>query len=137
MHASGFKSYVICTSPRSGSTLLCALLKATGKAGRPASLFHKPSLADWLEYYGLERSDFLSEEDALRAVFDHARAKGSGKTGIFGVRLQRQSFPFFMKQADRLYPDLATDVARIEAAFGPMLYVYLQREDFLAQAVSN
>ncbi|HBF29284.1 Stf0 family sulfotransferase, partial [Rhizobium sp.] len=28
-----FSSYVICTSPRSGSTLLCKLLAATGISG--------------------------------------------------------------------------------------------------------
>ena len=36
-----FEAYVICTSPRSGSTLLCKLLVATGVAGLPASHFHE------------------------------------------------------------------------------------------------
>ncbi|MEM1201062.1 MAG: Stf0 family sulfotransferase, partial [Pseudomonadota bacterium] len=31
----GFDAYVICTSPRSGSTLLCKLLAPTGIAGKP------------------------------------------------------------------------------------------------------
>lgn len=39
-----YRAYVICTSPRSGSTLLCKLLAATGQAGKPKSYFHKPDL---------------------------------------------------------------------------------------------
>ena len=31
------KSYLVCATPRSGSTLLCALLEGTGVAGRPRS----------------------------------------------------------------------------------------------------
>jgi trehalose 2-sulfotransferase len=33
------KSYVVCATPRSGSTLLCALLAGTGVAGRPEEYF--------------------------------------------------------------------------------------------------
>src|SRR3954467_13591327 len=32
-------SYLVCATPRSGSTLLCELLAATGVAGRPAEHF--------------------------------------------------------------------------------------------------
>ncbi|MBT6203829.1 MAG: sulfotransferase, partial [Rhodospirillaceae bacterium] len=41
-----YQSYVICTSPRSGSTLLCSLLAATGLAGNPCSHFHDPSISE-------------------------------------------------------------------------------------------
>ncbi|HMF66717.1 MAG TPA: Stf0 family sulfotransferase, partial [Phyllobacterium sp.] len=37
------RSYVICGTPRSGSTLLCDLLESTGIAGRPASYFRSES----------------------------------------------------------------------------------------------
>src|SRR3954447_11167479 len=32
-------AYLVCATPRSGSTLLCELLKSTGLAGRPAEYF--------------------------------------------------------------------------------------------------
>lgn len=137
MTAPRFPSYVICTSPRSGSTLLCALLKATGVAGRPGSHFHEPSLDEWLEDYRLEGTAFASREDALRAVFAAAREKGEGGTGVFGLRLQRGSFRFFMGAADAIYPGRSSDVERIEAAFGPTLFIHLRRADKLAQAVSR
>ena len=40
-----YESYVLCTSPRSGSTLLCKLLAATGVAGNPDSYFHRPAVS--------------------------------------------------------------------------------------------
>lgn len=136
MKQTRYRSYVICTSPRSGSTLLCSLLKETGAAGRPGSLFHTPSLEGWLNYYGLADASFGSRDEALRAVFVQARKKGTGNTDLFGLRMQRPSFAFFMEQLHHLYPGHGSDVERIEAAFGPALFVSLSREDKLAQAIS-
>ncbi|MGZ5376146.1 MAG: Stf0 family sulfotransferase, partial [Solirubrobacterales bacterium] len=33
------RSYLVCATPRSGSTLLCEALKSTGVAGRPEEYF--------------------------------------------------------------------------------------------------
>ena len=41
-----FDSYVICTSPRSGSTLLCQLLAATGVAGDRDDIWIARRIAD-------------------------------------------------------------------------------------------
>lgn len=131
-----FRSYVICTSPRSGSTLLCKLLAATEVAGHPGSHFHKPSLAAWLKSYDLERAHFASDRAAVRAVVAAARAKGMGNTEVFGLRLQRGSFAFFRQQMAGLHPDQKTDVARIQAVFGPTLFVHLTRRNKLDQAIS-
>src|SRR4051794_41932383 len=35
------KSLLVCATPRSGSTLLCALLEGTGVAGRPHEFFER------------------------------------------------------------------------------------------------
>lgn len=128
---------MICTTPRSGSTLLCALLKATGVAGRPNSHFHQPSLDRWLDVFGLSAERFASREEALRSAFAAAFEQGSGGTDVFGLRMQRGSFPYFMEQLGRLHPTATSDVARIEAAFGPTLFIHLARADKLAQAVSR
>ena len=134
--AARYQSYIICTSPRSGSTLLCRLLGATGKSGVPESHFHDPSISDWLGYYGLSREHFTTERDALNAVFDAARLRGTGSTGVFGLRLQRHSFDFFMQQLDVLHPNLSSDSERIQAAFGDSLFIHLTRQNELEQAIS-
>lgn len=132
-----FRSYMICTVPRSGSTLLCGLLAATGVAGDPDSHFHAPSLAGWLTDHDLNRTDYATDRDAVRAVFDAALARGKGETDVFGLRMQRGSFDHFLTQLERLVPGRMRDGARIEAAFGPTLYVHLSRPDRLDQAISR
>lgn len=128
--------YILCTSPRSGSTLLCGLLAATGRAGDPDSHFHQPSLAAWLADYDLRRDDFADEDAALSAVFAAALARGRGGTDVFGMRLQQHSFEFFNTQLARLYPGRDSDVARLRAAFGDTVFIHLTRDDKLAQAIS-
>jgi trehalose 2-sulfotransferase len=116
--------------------MLCKLLAATKVAGDPESLFHKPSIEAWLEDYGLDPSAYASRKQTLEAVFAAAMAFGKGETDVFGLRLQRGSFEFFMEQLDFLHSGQATDLARIEAAFGPTLFIYLSRDDRLDQAIS-
>lgn len=132
-----YKSYIICTSPRSGSTLLRKLLAATGKSGNPNSHFHVPSLTGWLESYDLQRTDFGSDHETLSAIFAAAQKRGTGDTGMFGLRLQRGSFDFLMQQMEILYPDQQSDFARIQTAFGPTLLIHLTRANKLDQAISR
>jgi LPS sulfotransferase NodH len=129
-------SYVICTSPRSGSTLLCSLLREAGNAGFPDSHFHAPSLEKWLGSYGFRGDDFTTRQDALKAVFKSAREYGKGSSDIFGMRLQRHSFDFFMEQLGVLHPSLPNDRSRIDAAFGKTFFVHLTRKNKLDQAIS-
>lgn len=131
-----YQSLVICTSPRSGSTLLCKLLAATGKAGNPNSHFHEPSLDKWLKSYDLSAEEFSSDLERLEAVFKAAKVLGTNGTGMFALRMQRKSFDFFSRQLEILHPGLPTDRARIEAAFGRTLFIHLTRKDKIAQAVS-
>jgi len=131
-----FRSYILCTSPRSGSTLLCKLLSASNVAGQPASYFHEPSVASWQAYLGLEAKSSEPEADALRSVFDAAVEKGTRGTGLFGLRLQRHSFDFFIEKLGVLYPEGPTDADRLKAAFGKVLFIHLTREDKIGQAIS-
>lgn len=133
----GLRSYVICTVPRSGSTMLCKLLAATKMAGNPGSLFHEPDLDAWLDDYGLEDLAFASRRDTLDAIFSAALAKGKGGTDVFGLRLQRGSFDFFLKQLGLRHPEATGDLQKFEAEFGPTLFIHLSREDRLDQAISR
>ncbi len=131
-----YQSYIICTSPRSGSTLLCKLLTATGVCGNPGSYFYDQSIAGWLDYFGIEQDGRRPEHDTLKLVFQAAIAKGTLETGLFGLRQQRQSFDFFMEKLAVLHPGLATDKDRLEAAFGRTLFIHLTRPDKVDQAIS-
>lgn len=129
-----YKSYILCTSPRSGSTLLCRLLRETGVAGWPGSHFHEPTLQGWCDDYGLKAG--RDERATVQAVFEAARAKGTAGRGMFALRLQGQSLAHFCARLQQLQPDAASERDRFERQFGKTLFVYLNREDKLAQAVS-
>ena len=131
-----YDAYMICTSPRSGSTLLCKLLSATGQAGQPASYFHRPSIVSWRASLGLQKISSHSPRDELEAIINAVRTKGRAGTDVFGLRMQRPSFDFFMQQLSVLHPAQRNDVARLEAVFGRILFVHLTRGDKVEQAVS-
>lgn len=130
------QSYVICTSPRSGSTLLCRLLQEAGGAGFPDSHFHEPSLEKWLGHYGFRKEQFSDPKEALTTVFHAALKYGKGKSTVFGLRLQRHSFDYFRQQLSVLHPSLPDDKSRINAAFGNTLFIHLTRQSKLDQAIS-
>lgn len=130
------QSYVICTSPGTGSTMLCKLLSATKIAGNPGSHFHEPTIGAWLGYYDLREQSFPSEQDAINAIFAAACSAGQGDSEVFGLRLQRGSFQFFTDQLEILQPEKDTDRERFEAVFGATQLIYLKRECHLDQAIS-
>ena len=130
-----YASYVICTSPRSGSTLLCNLLTATGVAGRPASYFHCPSITSWMNEVGMAVDQSAPERDTLSNVFRAIMAEGSGSSDMFGLRLQRHSFDYFTRKLAVLHP-IGPDRRRFEAAFGKTAFIHLTRTDKVEQAVS-
>jgi trehalose 2-sulfotransferase len=131
-----YESYVICTSPRSGSTLLCKLLAATGVAGNPESYFHRPSISDWFSDLDVAHDPAIPERELLEAIFRAAIAKGSLDTGILGLRLQRHSFGFFIEKLAVLHPGHSNDIERCRAAFERTLFVHLTRRNKVEQAVS-
>ena len=112
------------------------MLQDVAGAGTPESYFHQPSLESWLTRYGLDAVQFAHPRLALRAVIDAASRAGRGAGWKFGLRLQRQSFGFFVEQLRVLKPTLQTDKARIEATFGRTLFIHLTRLDKVDQAVS-
>lgn len=133
-----YQSYIICTSPRSGSTLLCRLLAATEISGKPDSHFHSPCLSDWMGYYDISHESFANEHDLLLSIFEAARARGTGETGVFGLRMQRNSFDFFMRKLDVICSDgnSDSDVEKIQSVLGKTLFIHLTRDNKLDQAIS-
>lgn len=128
-----FRSYFLCATPRSGTTLLCDLLTETGIAGRPASYFREEDEADWARKFGLPAA---GPSDIGAAYLDAVRAHGSAGTGVFGCRIMWESLSGLLDRLGALGQGLAGDAPRIARVFGPTLYVHLTRADKVAQAVS-
>ena len=130
-------AYVVCTTPRSGSTLLCSLLAATGRAGRPGSHFHGPSVDGWVRSFGLAVDPAASRRDTLARIVAAAVERGRGGTDLFGLRLQHHGLDVLLRQLAVLHPDVVGDADRMRAAFGRTLFVHLTRADRIGQAVSH
>lgn len=77
-------SYLICATPRSGSTLLCGLLRSTGVATRPESYFRREDLRDYADRWRIP----LAGHGALDATYVRAAvAAGSTPNTVFGARI--------------------------------------------------
>lgn len=131
-----FDTYMICTAPRSGSTLLCRMLAATGVAGRPESYFFGTSLEGWLEDLDIEPDGLAGEIEIVSAALDAARREGRAGTDLLGLRMQGHSFGFFLDKLASVHPGHESARERIEAAFGSTLFIHLSRGDKVGQAVS-
>ncbi len=131
-----FDGYIICGTPRTGSTLLCNLLASTKRAGNPDSFYGRKFMSAWAEEWRLPDRGTMSERDFNIAYLNAAVAAGKGGAGIFGLRLMRENLDELSADLDQIFPQLPSDRARLEKAFGRILYIHLSREDKLAQAIS-
>lgn len=130
----GFDSWLLCATPRSGSTLLCGLLESSGVAGHPASYFNRRGLHDYATGWRVSQPAGGRIDSAyVRA----ALAAGSTSNGVFGGRLMAESRP-------ELIADLAAEADQppvselklLVGQFGRLRFVHLRRLDVVAQAVS-
>jgi LPS sulfotransferase NodH len=128
--------YILCGTPRSGSTLLCNLLASTKVAGTPDSFFMREIDPMWIKEWGLPSRGGMSETDFNNAYLTAVVRAGKGGTEVFGLRLMRENLEELSGFLYKIFPQLPSDKARLEAAFGNILYLHLLREDKLAQAVS-
>ena len=126
---------MICTTPRSGSTLLCALLAASGVAGRPESFYRAEDRAEYAQDWGVPL-DANGTPDPAAYLAGTLRA-GTDTSGTFALRTQGQSHLAMLAELRALFADAPTDRALMERAFGPCRFIHLQRRDDVAQAVSQ
>jgi LPS sulfotransferase NodH len=115
------KSYLICTLPRSGSWLLCNLLRCSGVAGKPAEHFHAEILR-------------LAGRRTARHHVRQAIRPGTVPNGVFGAKIHWSQFELLAKSPD------ARGTARLAAILAEELreptYVWLMRRDKARQAIS-
>lgn len=129
-------SYVICGTPRSGSTLLCRMLAATGLAGHPNSYFRHQNIAEWAVDWGVDTTGGTDDAAFDRGYVDAMRRVGAAGTGVFGLRLMWNGVAEARKRLGRFVGTDAELPALIAQAFGRPAFLHLSRRDKAAQAVS-
>jgi len=126
-------SYLICATPRTGSTLLCGLLTSSGVAGLPASYFNRRGLHHYADDWRIARPhDGRIDAAYVRA----ALAAGTTSNGVFGGRIMAETLPELIADLAGADPSAGTDVEVLSEYFGRLEYVHLRRRDVVAQAVS-
>ena len=97
------RAYILCGTPRTGSTLLCGLLTDHG-LGAPHSFYRRQNITEWAEDWGLPPRDTMGETAFQRAYLAAAIAEGKGGTPIFGFRLMKENLSELSAILDTLYP---------------------------------
>jgi LPS sulfotransferase NodH len=105
----------ICSTPRSGSSLLCELMFNTGLAGAPTEFFDREQMERFGERWGAQGFD-----EYVRALL----AKKTSPNGVVAFKVHWEQFAgeFEGRELDDLFPNVR--------------YVYMRRVDHVRQAVS-
>jgi LPS sulfotransferase NodH len=128
-------AYLLCATPRSGTTLLCDLLGATGQAGRPRSYYRRQDILRHAAGWGLRPEGFADAGAFDRAYLAAVLEQGASGTGVFGMRMMWGTLAEFYDRLGPLHVH-AEGRALLEEIFGPLVYVHVSRRDKVAQAIS-
>jgi trehalose 2-sulfotransferase len=151
-------SYLVCATPRSGSTLLCEALANTGLAGRPREYFealrHSGLPRRPREYFeGLDDPEVLdllgeySTLDTLPRRFAHGEEyarylaqvfeEGTTPNGVFGAKVMWGYLDDFVGNLREIpaYKDLPVPEL-LATVFPDLRYISVTRQDKVRQAVS-
>ena len=153
-------SYLVCATPRSGSTLLCEALTNTGIAGRPREYFEglkdtglprRPKeyfaglgnsvITELLgDYFRLDDNPTQLELWGTSSYADHlARVIEEGTTpnGVFGAKLMWGYFDDFISNLRQIpaYREMAVPHL-LSTIFPNLHYIWVTRQDKVRQAVS-
>jgi trehalose 2-sulfotransferase len=151
-------SYLVCATPRSGSTLLCEALTNTGLAGHPKEYFEalketglprsprdyfkktsNPELLNLIGNYsrGDDAVPLLADFTGYAEYLAHVLEEGTTPNGVFGAKLMwgyLEDFLLYLREIPT-YKDLP--VPQLFATIFPNLhYIHISRSDKVRQAIS-
>ena len=151
-------AYIVCSTQRSGSTLLCHLLASTGVAGTPQEYFearagtgsppHPGYFLAGLPHTGAgirddvrptDAPDYsdLGSVDGWEAHLERTFELGTTDNGVFAAKLMWNQLPDLEQHAAAL-PGFAglSGSELLETLFGHPSYVWMRRLDKVSQAIS-
>ena len=113
--------YLICSTQRTGSTLLCRLLTATGLAGFPEEYLRHDRIEPWLKRLGVTG---ISVQDYLREI----EKRRTTSNGVFGIKIHYRDYVRFF----------GSEEARKngETWIKQQAVIFVRRKDKLSQAIS-
>jgi trehalose 2-sulfotransferase len=150
------RSYLVCATPRSGSTLLCRALAQTGIAGRPEEYVEArrdtgrpPAPRDYFTTAREGTDPFLAAADppapeysSLEGIADYdehiARTleRGTTPNGVFGAKIMWGHLRDLSALAGAEPPELFDRLVQERGRTPFLHYVWVSRRDRVRQAVS-
>jgi len=146
-------SYFVCATQRSGSTLLCELLKgsevagvpdehfealrATGLPRQPRQYFPDAAPADITERLAPTEPGRPEQPGEFEGWFTYALQRGTSPNGVFGAKMMWNYFDDFRSRVKEL-PGLGdvTFNQALDTLFPQLRIVFVRRRNKVAQAVS-
>jgi trehalose 2-sulfotransferase len=123
--------YIVCSTPRSGSGLLCRALAGATLAGTPTEYFNAANRAALTARWGCGA--------ALDAYVDALRSRRTTSEGVFGTKLHWEQFEQLRAEAlglGRAEPEFEISAGLLEELFPAPLYIHIVRRDVNRQAIS-
>src|SRR5262249_43380869 len=123
-------SYIICFTPRCGSTLLCRLLENTQMCGRPEEFYWRGD--------GREDVDFFQARDhadLLEKIYEF----GSTANGVFGVKIGTGEYMAGVLESLRSissFRDVDAPPELLRQAFPNLHYIWVTRRNKVRHAIS-
>jgi LPS sulfotransferase NodH len=119
-------SYIIASTMRTGSYLLCEGLEATGRAGHPREIFCPERRGMYSGEWKLPAG--VSFDDFFRAGIE----KGTTENGVFGTKIHRHHLEPLARECN--FSGEPSGVLR--KLFPDAKYIHLRRRDRRGQAIS-
>lgn len=146
-------SYFVCTTQRSGSTLLCELLKGTEVAGvpeesfealrstglprQPCEYFQDPVLSDVAEMLAPTNPGEPETRGQFEGWFKYAIQRGTSSNGVFATKMMWNYFDDFRERVRELHGlEEMSFTDALDLIFPRLRIVFVRRRDKLSQAVS-
>jgi len=121
-------SYIVASVQRSGTHLLCSILRSTGIAGSPEEHFLSKPGETWDERWGAP-SRVAHVERVLR--------QNTGANGVFGTVVMWSYFERMLQMLQEIPAYKNVDGAQLLAAvFHEPKYIWLRRRNHVEQAIS-
>jgi trehalose 2-sulfotransferase len=146
-------AYLVCATQRSGSTLLCELLKGTEVAGvpdeyfeglratglprQPRQYFDAPEVHDIAERLPQIELGRPEQPGEFQGWFSYVLQRGTTGNGVFGAKMMWNYFDDFRARVREL-PGLGdvTFTDALDQIFPDLRIIFVRRRDKVAQAVS-
>jgi trehalose 2-sulfotransferase len=146
-------SYLVCATQRSGSTLLCELLRATDVAGvpdeyferlrgtglprQPRQYFEDPSLQDIADRLPPTVAGRPEHHGEFEAWFRYVLQRATTTNGVFGAKMMWNYLDEFkLRMAELPGLEGLSFNEKLDAVFPRLKIIFIRRRDKVAQAVS-